>query len=163
MKAFAIGTIALLAASLSLAQSKITLTKIYVGAEGLIHLVDKSGRDVVVHKEKDQISVSALKLSPDKLTAGWLIEQENCCTSYPIPSRMAIYRAGKMRFLGDGQMIYDWCFVGNGTQVAISSGTVHGMTSRHLTLYDVRSGRLRQNWNGDDSVASPPWAKDLKQ
>ena len=71
--------------------------------------------------------------------------------------------AGKKRLLGDGLMIYDWCFVGEGAQVALSTGTVHGMTSRHLALYDVRSGRLLQEWNGDPDATSPIWAKDLKQ
>jgi hypothetical protein len=117
MRTFAICAIALLAGSLSLAQSKLTLTKIYIGSEGLVHVVDKSGRDVAIHKERDQVAVSVLRLSPDKRTAGWLIEQENCCTSYPIPTRLAIYMAGKRRFLGDGQMIFDWCFVADGRKL----------------------------------------------
>jgi hypothetical protein len=75
-----------------------------------------------------------------------MIEQENCCTSCTIPTSLAIYRAGKKHLLGDGPMIYDWCFVGEGTQVALSTATVHGMTSRHFALYDTRSRRLLQKW-----------------
>ena len=161
---FAIYAITLAMGSVLFAQSKPTpLAKIYVGPEGLAHVVDDTGKDTAIHKEKNQAAVSAPKLSDDRQTAGWLIEQENCCTSYTIPTSLAIYRAGKKRLLGDGLMIYDWCFVGEGAQVALSTGTVHGMTSRHLALYDVRSGRLLQEWNGDPDATPPIWAKDLKQ
>jgi hypothetical protein len=165
MKAtFLIYAITLAMGSVLFAQSKpTTLAKVHVGSDGLVHVVDDLGKDRTIQKEKNQAAVSAPKLSADRQTAGWLIEQENCCTSYTIPTSLAIYRAGKMRLLGDGLMIYDWCFVGEGAQVALSTGTVHGMTSRHLSLYDIRSGRLLQEWNGDTDAASPIWAKDLKQ
>jgi hypothetical protein len=146
------------------AQSKpTTFTRIYVGSDGLAHLVDDTGKDMAMPKEKEQVSISTPKLSADKQTAGWLIEQENCCTSYPIPTGLALYKAGKKRVIGDGLMIYDWCFTGGGAQAALSSGTVHGMTERHLLLYDVSSGRLLQEWNGAPDASPPDWAKDLKQ
>jgi len=146
------------------AQSKpTTLAKIYVGSDGLAHVVDDTGKDTAIQKEKNQAKVSAPKLSDDKQTAGWLVEEENCCTSYTIPIGLAVYRAGKKRVLGDGLMIYDWCFVSGGAQVALSTGTVHGMTSRHLLLYDIRSGRLLQEWSGEPDATPPTWAKDLKQ
>lgn len=98
-----------------------------------------------------------------KQTAGWLIEQENCCTSYTIPTGLAIYKAGKLRRLGDGLMIYGWCFVDEGSHVALSTGTVHGMTSKHVELYEASTGRLVQEWNGDPATTPPDWAKDLSQ
>jgi hypothetical protein len=150
--------------SVLVAQSKITaLAKVYVGADGLAHVVDGRAKDTPIHKEKNQAGVSSPKLAADKQAAGWLIEQENCCTSYTIPTILAVYRGGKMRLLGDGLMIYDWCFVGEGVQVAMSTGTVHGMTSRHLRLYDVRTGRVLQEWNGAPDASAPNWAKGLQQ
>jgi hypothetical protein len=145
------------------AQSKpTTFTKLYVGSDGLAHLVDDMGKDVAMPKEKEQVAVSAPKLSPDKQTAGWLLEQENCCTSYPIPTGLAVYKTGKKQLVGDGLMIYDWCFVG-GEQVAMSTGTVHGMTERHLLLYEVSSGRLLQEWTEKPDASAPDWAKELRQ
>ena len=95
---FAIYAITLAMGSVLFAQSKPTpLAKIYVGPEGLAHVVDDTGKDTAIHKEKNQVAVSAPKLSDDRQTAGWLIEQENCCTSYTIPTSLAIYRAGKKR------------------------------------------------------------------
>lgn len=140
----------LAAASVLIAQPKpTTLTKVYVSSDGLAHVVDGQGKDVAIPKEKTQVAVSEPKLAPDKQSAGWLILQDNCCTSYPIPTSVAVYTAKKTRLLGDGLMVYDWCFVGEGSQVALSTGTVHGMTSRHLSLYHSRSGILLEVWNED--------------
>jgi len=139
------------------------LLKVYVGSDGVAHVVDIKGNDFAIPKEKEQVGVSAPKLSPDKQTAGWLVQRENCCTSYTIPSSVALYRGGKTRILGDGLLIYDWCVVGEGLQVALSAGTVHGIESRHLILYDVRSGRQLSEWNGDPGASGPLWAKDLNQ
>jgi hypothetical protein len=140
-----------------------TLVKVYVGSDGLAHVIDSKRKDRAIPKEKNQVAVSAPKLAADKQTAGWLIEQENCCTSYSIPTGLAIYQAGRKRLLGDGLMIYDWSFVGEGSQVALSTGTVHGMISQHLLLYDSRNGQMLQEWSGDLDKAAPTWAKDLAQ
>ncbi len=147
-----------------LAQSKpTTLLKVYVGPDGLAHVVDVKGRDKVIRKEREQVGVSSPKFAADKQTAGWLIESKNCCTSYAIPTRLAIYNDRKKRLLADGLMVYDWCFVDGGLQVAMSTGTVHGMTARHLTLYDTRTGRLLQASDGEPDAAAPPWARELAQ
>jgi hypothetical protein len=140
-----------------------TLVKVYVGSDGLAHVVDSKIGDRAIPKEANQVAVSAPRLAVDKRTAGWLTEQDNCCTSYTIPTGLIIYRAEKKRFLGDGLMIYDWCFVGEGSQVALSTGTVHGMTSRHLLLYGTRNGKLLREWWGDPGKTPPEWAKGLTQ
>jgi hypothetical protein len=72
---------------------------------------------------------------------------------------VAIHTAKKTRLLGDGLMVYDWCFVGEGLQVALSTGTVHGMTSRHLLLYDSRSALLLEEWNEEMGEALPTWQR----
>jgi hypothetical protein len=131
MYAVALALVAVLPAASKTAR----LTKVYAGSDGLAHVVDSKGKDRTIPRENKQVSVSAPKLAADNQTAGWLVEQDNCCTSYTIPTRLIIYRAGKKRVVGDGLMIYDWCFVGEGSQVALSTGTVHGMTFRHVLLY----------------------------
>lgn len=72
-----------------------TLVKVYIGPDGLAHVVDSKGKDRAMPKEKNQIAVSAPKLAADKETMGWLIEHENCCTLYSIPAGLTIYKAGK--------------------------------------------------------------------
>jgi hypothetical protein len=140
-----------------------TLDKIYVGRDGLAHVVDASGKDTAMSKEKDQVEVSQPKLSTDRRTAAWLVHQDNCCTSYTIPTRLAVYHGGKKRILGDGLMIYDWCFVADDSHIAMSTGTVHFMQSRHLLLFDIPSARRLQEWTGAQDETPPSWAKNLKQ
>ena len=79
---FLSATILTLASTL-LAEPKLPLLrKVYVAPDGLAHIVDLRGNDLAMAKENEQVGVSAPKLSPDKQTAGWLVQQENCCTSY---------------------------------------------------------------------------------
>jgi hypothetical protein len=164
MKTRLLVSAALLLTSLLSAQTQpVAFSKVYVGKDNLAHLVDTNGKDVAMPKELDQVDVSQPKLADDKQTAGWLIHQDNCCTSYSIPTGLLIYRVGKKLHLGDGLMIYDWCFVEGGAKVAMSTGTVHGMETRHLLLYDARSGRQLEEWSGDLDKTPPPWATDLKQ
>jgi hypothetical protein len=80
-----------------------SITKITIGADGQIHVIESDGREYVAPKEKDQVSVAAPLLAENKLAAGWLVEYENCCTSYPIPLMLVIYRPGKpLERLGNG-------------------------------------------------------------
>jgi hypothetical protein len=155
--------IALFVGQLAFGQTKTPLTKIYVGSDGLAHAVDKAGRDEVFRKEKDQFAISSPRLSADGLAAGWLIEEYNAAvSSSPFSTRLAVYFSGKRRLFGDDMTIYDWCFVGNAKQVALSTDPLHGRVARHLMLYDIGSGKLLQEWAGDDKTTAPDWAKDLK-
>ncbi|MBV8115593.1 MAG: hypothetical protein JO300_12685 [Silvibacterium sp.] len=139
------------------------LKNVYIGQDGLAHVVDETGKDIAVPRESYQVDVTSPQLAPNHRTAGWIIEQDNCCTSYPIAIGVALYQNGKKRVLGDGLMVYDWCFVAEGAQVALSTGTVHGMTSRHLLLYDTGSGRQLHEWNGDPDAKPPAWGGCLKE
>lgn len=102
-------------------------------------------------------------ISEDKQSAGWLVEEDNCCTSYPIPTSLLVLRSGKKHRLGTGQMIYDWCFIKNGEQIALSSGPVHNPDGQDLLRYDAGSGMLLQEWFGDLDAPRPDWAACLKQ
>jgi len=139
-----------------------TLAKVYAGPHGLAHVVGGDGRRWTFEPETGQVSVADPRLSADRRAAGWLIEERNCCTSYPIPLRLAVYRAGRKQVIADGSMIYDWTFVDGGREVALSTGVVHGATERTLSLYDVESGRRRAHWTGDAAAKPPAWAAGLK-
>jgi hypothetical protein len=141
-----------------------TLARVYVGPDGLAHVVGVAdGSDSALAKEPGQVSVADPRLSNDRRTAGWLVEERNCCTSYPIPERLAVYAVGRKQIISDGLMIYDWAFVGGGREVALSTGVVHGATRRTLSLYDVHSGRRLASWTGDAKATPPRWALRLRQ
>src|ERR1700676_2912997 len=61
------------------------IEKVYVATDGQIHIVS-GGTDVLTPKEEGQVDCRSSKIAADGRTAGWLVESENCCTSYPIPA-----------------------------------------------------------------------------
>jgi hypothetical protein len=130
----------------------------YVDDGGQVHVVYGDGRDLRIAAEKKQVSSDVPAVAPDKETVGWLVNVPNCCTSYPIPTTLVIYRSGRIiRRISDGMMLYKWQFLDRGRQVAVSSGTVHGMNGIHLTLYESRTGRQLKTWNGEDGDVPPKW------
>jgi len=152
-------------------QDAASIAKVYIAdAEGhvvthdagVVHVVDSSGKDVVPPKEKDQVSCSDAKVSPDKQTAGWLVDYENCCTSYPIPLTLVLYRDGKViQHLAPGQMIYDWHFWKN-DEVAVSDGPTHNPSGPQIHLYNIRTGKLLKEWYGEYGDKAPAWGEGLR-
>jgi hypothetical protein len=164
MKKYLACAAALLAASLLFAQSEhAPFSKVYIGSDRLAHVVDAAGKDTAFPKEQGQVAVDSPDISPDKQSAGWLIEEDNCCTSYPIPTGLLIYSQGKKRILGTGQMIYDWCFVKGGKEVALSAGPVHNPVGQDVLRFDTESSKLLQEWSGGVEDSRPDWAACIGQ
>jgi hypothetical protein len=138
------------------------IEKVYVDRSGVVHVVPAGGGDRKVRKEKDQTGTWMLRSSEDQSTVGWLAEFGNCCTSYPIPLKLVIYRNGKVRRrFGDGMMIYDWRFWAEGKQAAFCSGTVHGDSGGHCELHDINTGKTLDTIDAHLDENSPPWARGL--
>lgn len=144
------------------------IDRVYVDSNCVVHIVEHSGSDKSIPKEKDQVGTDMVKIAEDRKTAGWTAEYPNCCTSYPIPLVLVIYRDGRVRHrLGDGMMIYDWKFRQGGRQIAFCSGTVHGPTTHHCELHDARTGRtlatVDRAWQDSGTEDKyPPWARRLQ-
>jgi hypothetical protein len=146
------------------AGSRDLIEKVYVDSAGLIHLVS-NGIDKLAPKETDQVTCDRPKLAEDGKTAGWLVNYENCCTSYPVPLSLMIYRHGKIvrRFGSSLQSIWDWQFLKSGKQVAFWTGPVHGDFVPHFELHDIASGRLLAEWNGHVDDKHPAWVSGLRE
>lgn len=164
MKKYVTCATTLFAATLLFAQSvHAPFLKVYVGTDGLAHIVDDVGKDISFPKEQGQVAVESPQLSPDKQAAGWLTDENNCCTSYPISTGLLIYSNGRKHWLGTGQMIYDWCFIKDGREVVLSAGPVHNPDGQDLRRYDTKSGKQLQEWHGDLNAARPDWAACIAQ
>jgi hypothetical protein len=161
----------MVSASLACSQDSTAIATAYIAdAEGhivthdsgVVHVVDGFGKDTVPPKEKDQISCSDAKISADKRTAGWLVDYDNCCTSYPIPLKLVLYRDGRVvQRIAPGQMIYDWHFWRN-DEVAVSDGPTRNPSGPQIHLYDIRTGKLLQEWHGEYGDKLPVWADGLR-
>lgn len=132
------------------------------GQTGPVHVVYSDGRDVAVPKERGQVSTEPPRIAPDRQTVGWAVDFPNYGTSYPIPLVLVIYRSGHiLQRIGDALAIYKWQFVAGGRRIAVSSGTVHGWTRLHFTLYDSRTGRRLKVWDGEENSTPPEWGASL--
>ena len=85
---------------------------------------------------------------------------ENCCTSYPIPIAVVVYRNGRQRVISPGQMVWEWRFIDEGKRVAVLSGPVHGDATA-ASLYDAQSGRVLATWDGKGT--GPNWTTGWEQ
>jgi hypothetical protein len=129
---------------------------------GTVRIVESTGRIVAPPAIKDQQSCSDPKISPNKRTAGWLANFPNGSTSYDIPLVLVLYRNGKIvQTIAPGQMIHDWNFWKE-EQVALSDGPTHGDFGPQFHLYDITTGRLLKEWNGEGG-RPPDWGNGLRQ
>ena len=139
-----------------------SIARVYIDAEGALHLVDAAGHDTKASQEKDQVAFSSPQVADDDRTVGWLAEFPNCCTSYPIPLTLVIYRDGKIiQQLKPGMMIVDWHFRTEGKQVAFCTNTVHGNLAPHCELHDVDSAKLLEQFDGNTGERSRAWMDGL--
>lgn len=151
-----------------------TVTSAKIGNDGLVHIRRGDGTEFVAPREISpvlltdsdnmQVSVEQPVLAEDGRTVGWTVNFPNCCTSYPIPLMLVIYRDGGIfRRIIPGLAVFRWFFLRNGSEVAYSAETVHGSLAPTCELRDVRSGGLLDEWHGDKRKALPKWAELFAQ
>ncbi len=130
-----------------------------------LHIVQGDGREIEPPKEKEQVGCSSPRISEDKSAAGWLVDHDNCCTSYPLQLMLVVYRPGKplRHFTGDGRAIFGWNFVGRGKQVAFFQSFPHGDPVAHYELRDVATERLIGKWDDDETRKAPSWTQGLEK
>jgi hypothetical protein len=111
-----------------------------------------------------QVSVEQPVIAEDDLTVGWTVNFPNCCTSYPIPLMLVIYRdGGILRRIIPGLAVFRWFFLKNGSEVAYLAETVHGSLAPTCELLDIKSGRILDEWHHGKSKALPKWAEPFAQ
>jgi hypothetical protein len=132
-----------------------TVSRAYSGEDGKAHLVYSSNATRTIPPEQQQVGCESVSVAEDKRTVGWSVLVKNCCTSYPIPKAVVVYRDGKKTVIVPPQMIFQWHFIGSGNRVSILFGPVHG-NAAGANVYDAPSGKLMASWDGKGTV--PKWA-----
>ncbi|HXE13403.1 MAG TPA: hypothetical protein VN633_14855 [Bryobacteraceae bacterium] len=132
-----------------------TVSRAYVGHDGNAHLIFPDGTSKTISREPEQIGCENIAISPDRKIVAWSVLVENCCTSYPIPTSVVVYRKGKTFTISTGQMIWRWHFLGN-NRLALLSGPTHGGAAT-TNLYSLADGKIVESWNGKGDA--PNWAK----
>jgi hypothetical protein len=125
-----------------------------------ITLADKS--IIRPPKESTQAGVEQLALSADHRVVGWVVLYPNCCTSYPIPLKLVLLRAGGRRtVISDGLPVWQWAFSPDGGSVVIRQAPVHGDAPVSYEQRDIRSGRVIASTITDSTTALPGWARPV--
>jgi hypothetical protein len=126
----------------------------------------KSTEDKCVFNEE---GITDPRVAPDKRTAGWTENFDNCCTSYSIPEVLALYTSGKrILHIQQGQMVWYWTFRDGGQRLAAVWGPTHGSEVGDYQLYDVKTGRMLSEVYGDLETQSlrpdaPEWALETEK
>ena len=154
------------------------IEKAEIGKDTNLHIVTKSGKEIVVGKKSlqmggidlKQVSFEQIKVSNDHLSVGWLEMYPNCCTSYPIPLRLHIYSNQKeYTFTGVELPIWQWDFSSDGQLVAFHQETVHGGMGSHFELREIKTNKMIESFDPDvdqdsnpaENQKLPAWAKQL--
>ena len=133
-----------------------TVTTASVGTDGKVAVLYSKRAPKKIPAEEGQVGCENVRIALDKRTVAWSVLIENCCTSYPVPVEIAVYRDSRKILISPGQMVWEWRFIGRGDRIAVLSGPVHGWANS-ASLYATRTGKLVQSWDG--SGASPEWAR----
>ena len=141
-----------------------------VGSDGLIHIIDEAGKESIAPREtlegmpadeQLQAAAGSVRISSDRRTVGWIVSFPNCCTSYPLPLLLVLYRDGhvtqRIRSRGLPE-IWDWDFVDGGARVVFASNFPHGNSQSQYEMHDVASGRLLHIYTGSGKP-EPSWVR----
>ena len=92
--------------------------------------------------DPDQQGFDQPHIAPDGHTAGWLMLESNCCTSYPLPTGLVLFHDGHIlrSFTGD-TVIWGWAFSADGQAVAWRERTAHGASSIIYHLRRIADGK----------------------
>src|SRR5262249_11548149 len=118
--------------------------------------------------EPNQEGAEQAKVSSDGRTVGWVALTSNCCTSYPLPTVLVLYRDGKVfRRVGIGeQMTYDWEFGPKADYVVATRGLPHGPTYYHFIQTRISDGMQLAEYACGDQFETPEprpaWSRVIK-
>lgn len=140
-----------------------TIVRADIDQRGRLHIVTSQGRAFLQSPESEQTGVERVTISHDRRAIGWFALFPNCCTTYPVPLRLVVYRGGRRRAFGGDLALSTWAFADDGTRAAFRSETVHGGLGVHYELRDVSTGRLLASFDpgGNATQRAPAWVRAL--
>jgi hypothetical protein len=108
--------------------------------------------------EPGQAGFAQARVSADGRTAGWVAQMPNCCTSYPLPLVLVLYRDGKViRRFDEAPPIWNWAFLPGRDEVVIQQAYPHGPEYLTFTRLRIADGKAlaRYACNQDERVHAP--------
>lgn len=81
------------------------VTGITITSDGHAYISLSNGRGIEPAPEPDQVTIRSALVALDKATIGWLAEFPSCCTSYPVPTLLIIYKHGTSFRFSNGRKV----------------------------------------------------------
>jgi hypothetical protein len=141
------------------------IDRVYVSADGNIHIVSRQGREIMATKTGD---CADAKIADDGRTVGWLVtsrlDPEHPDLGHPdhlieVAEKLVIYRNGRLiRTIIPGGFIREWRFRNKGRQVVIYTGGLR--FAGVYFLYDIATGR-EFGFCNHTGEKCPGWTNDL--
>ncbi|MFZ6873645.1 hypothetical protein ACO0LF_16425 [Undibacterium sp. Di27W] len=108
-----------------------------------LNIVSKAGKFSAPLKEEGQLAFEQARVSASGNTLGWVAATNNCCTSYPLPTVLVIFRKGKViRRFQEAPPIWQWSFAQGDTAVAYRQSYPHGISPIWYKLIRIADGKL---------------------
>lgn len=134
-----------------------------VDAKQRLHVTTADHRELMPPLEGRQVGFDRPAISKDHRSVGWLAMFPGCCTAYPLPVELDVFKGGRIvrRFKGDGRAIFRWAFEDGDTRVALYQDFPHGQGGGHFELRDLATGKLVARYDKPPSLAAPQWVRDV--
>jgi hypothetical protein len=149
-----------------LAVPLVPTAEMYFGAQweaDAVVVTTREHRQIVVAKDKDQVGLDQVAVSPDHSAVGWLALYPNCCTSYPIPLKLIVFSDGQLRAFSPNELpIWYWSFRRGAREVCYEQETVHGGLAVQYELREVATGRLLARFEPGRGGSKPAWVEELE-
>jgi len=146
-------------------------------ATGEIFIRRTDGSTIPLPALRNQVEIEKTYVSADGKRIGWLVDEPNCCTSYPVPLHLVIFKGGRIeKTFEEDQCIFDWAFAKKGAAVSYWMSVLHGSDYQNFLLRDIASGKRLARYfypdsfdGGDEGgearreaaiAAAPRWVKD---
>lgn len=138
-------------------------------------MIRSGSRQVVApHTLSDQEGFQDPAIAPGGQVVGWLALGPSCCTSYPLPLELVLFRKGRVIRRFDGTLpIWGWSFQRHGSAVAYRERTTHGNSIVMYSLRRIADGKLLDRyecWSGEPEDGPPPskrpppaWVRPIAQ
>lgn len=131
--------------------------------------LSQGGRTIKAPRtEPEQAGFEQAQVSADGRTVGWIAQMPNCCTSYPLPLVLVLYRDGKViRRFDEAPPIWHWAFVAGRDEVVIQQAYPHGPEFLTFTRLRIADGKALATYECDQDEQvhepRPAWTRVIDE